>query len=396
MIYQKTSKHHYSKYLKNPNSNSFFITLTNNEEVLSEMKNLKKDKSSQPSSIPIKILKLFQAPLSKPISLIANLSFSTGIFPANLKTANVILIFKKDDHTSCNNYRPISLLSNISKIIERLIHSRLMMFLNANRILYERQFDFRHNHSTTHALSAITFDTVNHNILLKKLEYYGIRNITNSWFQSYLNDRMQFTTVNKCQSSKKLLKYGVRQGSVLGPLLFILFINDLHKAIEFSSVHHFADDTNLIITDKSMKKINKHINRDFKLVVEWIRANRLSLNTSKTELVIFKSKNKIITKHLNFHISGQKIKPSSQVKYLGIILQDDLHWNSHLTKLRKKLSQSVGLISKVSYYVPKYLLRTIYYSIFNSNLIYTYEILGQNQKTCYFKKLAITFARKST
>ena len=145
------------------------------------------------------------------------------------------------------------------------------------------------------------------------------------------------------------MNYGVPQGSVLGPLLFILFINDLNKAIEFSSVHHFADDTNFILTDKSMKKINinKHINRDLKLVVECIRVNRLSLNTSKTELVIFKSKNKIIMKNLNFRISGQKIKPSSQVKYLGIIQQDDLHWNSHLTKLRKKLSRRVGLISKV-------------------------------------------------
>ena len=133
------------------------------------------------------------------------------------------------------------------------------------------------------------------------------------------------TTVNKCQSSKNYLMYGVPQGSVLGPLLSILFNNDLHKSVEFSSVHYFADDTNLILTDKSMKKINKHKNRDLKLVVQWIRANKLILNTGKTELVIFKPKNKIITKHLNFHISGRKIKPSLQVKYLGIILQDDLY-----------------------------------------------------------------------
>ena len=158
-----------------------------------------------------------------------------------------------------------------------------MTFLNANDKLYERQFGFRHNHLTTHALSAITekirqacdsgnfacgvfldlqkaFDTVNHDILLKKLEHYGIRGITNSCFQSYLNDRIQFTTVNKCQSSKKylnqILMYGVLQGSVLGPLLFILFINDLHKSAEFRSVHHFTDNTNLILTDKLIKKIN--------------------------------------------------------------------------------------------------------------------------------------------
>ena len=160
-----------------------------------------------------------------------------------------------------------------------------------------------------------------------------------------------------------------------------------YKSIEFSSVHHLTDDTNLILTDKSMKKINKHINRDLKLVVQWIRANKLSLNTSKTELVIFKPKNEIITKHFNFRISGQKIKPSSQVKYLGIILHDDLHWNSHLTKLRKQLSRSIGLLSKVRYYVPKHLLRTIYHSIFNSHLIYACEIWGQNQTNYYFKKL---------
>ena len=146
--------------------------------------------------------------------------------------------------------------------------------------------------------------------------------------------------------------YGIPQRSVLGPLLFILFINDLHRAVEFSSVHHFADATNLILNDKSMVNINKHINRDLQLVVEWVRANRLSLNTSKTELLIFKPKNKIITKHPNFRISGQKIKPSFQVKYLEIILQDDLHWNSHLTTLRKKLSCSIGFLSKVSIMYP--------------------------------------------
>ena len=115
-----------------------------------------------------------------------------------------------------------------------------------------------------------------------------------------------------------------------------------------------------------MKKINKHINRDLKLFVEWTRPNKLSLNTSKTELIILKSKNKTITKHLNFRISRQKIKSSSQVKYLGIILQNDLHWKSHLTKLGKKLSRGIGLLSKVRYYVPKHLLRTIFHSIFNS------------------------------
>ena len=233
------------------------------------------------------------------------------------------------------------------------------------------------------------FVTVNHDILLKKLNHYVIRGTANNWFCSFLNGRMQFTSINKSQSGKRELKYGVQQGSVLGPLLFILFISDLHKNVEFSTVHHFADDTNMPLIEKSLKKLNRHINRDLKLVVEWIRANKLSLNTSKTDLVIFKSRNKKITKHLNFCISGQKIQPTSQVKYLGVTLQDDLHWATQLGNLRKKLSHSIGLLSKIRHYVPKHLLRTLCYSLFNSHLIYACEIWGQNQINQLFKRLLL-------
>ena len=197
---------------------------------------------------------------------------------------------------------------------------------------------------------------MNHTIILKKLTHYGIRGIANKWFQSFLEDRKQFVSVQDSKSAEKPIKYGVPQGSVLGPLLFILFINDLHKAVEFSSVHHFADDTNLLLIDKSLKKINKHINRDLKLAVDWIRANKLSLNASKTEIVLFKPRNKKITKQLNFRVSGQKIKQSSQVRYLGVILQDDLNWDAHLTNLEKKLSRSIGFLSKIRHYVPMHLL----------------------------------------
>ena len=178
--------------------------------------------------------------MSEPITLLANLSFSTGIFPTNLKTADIILLFKEDDHTLCSNYQPISLLSNLSKIIERLVHARLTLFLNSNSILFEKQCSFRHSHSATHALIEITekikqacdsgqyscgvffdlqkaFDTVKHDILLRKLNYYGIRGITNNWFCSNLQDRIQFTSINGYQSNMRQLKYGVPQGSVLGP-----------------------------------------------------------------------------------------------------------------------------------------------------------------------------------
>ena len=142
---------------------------------------------------------------------------------------------------------------------------------------------------------------------MQKLTHYGIRGIANKWFQSFLEDRKQFTSVQGSKSPEKPIKYGVPQGSILGSP-FILFINYLQKAVEFSSVHHFDDNTNLLLIDKSLKKINKHINRDLKWTADWIKASKLSLNASKAEIVLSKPRKKKITKQLNFRVSGQKLK----------------------------------------------------------------------------------------
>ena len=139
----------------------------------------------------------------------------------------------------------------------------------------------------------------------------------------------------------------VFQGSVLGPLLFIIFISNFHCAAQFSAVYHFADDTNILLSDYSLKKLNKHINSYLKLVNEWICVNKLSLNESKTKKITFKPKNKNITKCLNFQMSGQKIKLNKQIKYFGVILQDDLYWKSHLFNLKKNLSHTIGQLLKV-------------------------------------------------
>ena len=166
------------------------------------------------------------------------------------------------------------------------------------------------------------FDTFNHKILFSKLNYYGIRSIALSLLESYLTNREQFVHVSDTDSDLLTNTYRVPQGSVLGPLLFLIYINDLHKVIKHSSTTHFADDTDLLYPHSSLKSLNKHINHDLKLIVHWLRTNRILLNVDETEIIIFRPKRKTITKKMNFRVSGKKIKITTSTKYLGLILDE--------------------------------------------------------------------------
>ena len=223
------------------------------------------------------------------------------------------------------------------------------------------------------------FDTVKHSILINKLSYYGVRGIANNWFKTLLTNRQHFTSIEENSSDKITNTHGLPQGSVLGPLLFLIYINDLHKAIKNSDVYHYADDTNLLLTHKSPKKINKLINQDLTTLCKWLRANKISLNAAKTEIIIFRRKNTQVLKKLNFCLSGQKIEVTDQVKYLGILLNSTLTWVTHLNDLIKKLNCAIGLLVKIRHYTPKFSLKGIYCSIFNSHLIYGCQVWGQRE-----------------
>ena len=287
------------------------------------------------------------------------MSFLTGQFSSVLKIAKVIPIHKKQSKVDYANYRPISLLSNIENTIEKLMYKRLSNFLNLNNLINSLQFRFPQKYSITHALINLTesirqtldegsfdcgifvdfqkaFDTVDYKILLHKLEFYGIHGVCNDWFKSYLSDRKQFVSINGYHSRLMPVTCGVPQGSVLGPLLFLIYINDLHKAIRYCKVHQFADDTNLFHTNKSVKNVNNLVNHDMKQLNNWLSANKISLNVEKTELVIFKAPRKALSDEIKIKRIGKRLYPSNSIKYLGVRIDKFLHWNDQVNNIAVK------------------------------------------------------------
>ena len=281
------------------------------------------------------------------------------------------------------------------------MHGRLIEFLEGKQILCYRQFGFRKDFSTNHVILTLlesiqkalddgqfacaifidlekAFDTISHDILLEKLNQHGIRGIANDWFRSCLNDRTQFVSVNGFNSDYKTVKYGVPQGSVLGPLLFLIFINDLNIAIKNSETFHFADDTCLLNIKDSIKKINKVVNKDLKFLIQWLHANKISLNVAKTEVIIFRRKKKQLDFDLNLKVCGKKLQASSYVKYLGIYLDQYLDWSPHANHLSDKLIKTNAMLCKLCHYVNEATIKSIYYVVFHSHLSYVCTAWGQN------------------
>ena len=391
----------FRNYLDSPNESSIFIAPTSKTEILTTIAMHIKNKGTGPHSIPYKILHLIREVIAAPLADILNLSFETGIYIDKLKTSRVVPVFKeKGSNLSSENYRPISLLSNINKIFEKIMHERIYEYLEKQNMIYLNQFGFRLKHSTIHALINMTemirrsidknqfvagvfidlqkaFDTVDHDILLAKLDYYGIRGVTNNWFRSYLSNRKQFVSVNNVESDTATMHYGVPQGSVLGPLLFLIYINDLHKAIKYSTTCHFADDTAILYPNQSLKQLQKHVNIDLKLLCKWLKANKISLNASKTELMIFRNPHKIINFNLKIKIDGKIIFPSQKIKYLGIILDPHLNGSAHVSYIAPKLNRAIGMLAKLRHFVSHDTILSVYYAIFASIMNYGCIIWGQ-------------------
>ena len=395
------SNKHFTSFLKHPNLNSIFLSPVTPEEVQKIIHSMPLSKSSGPNSIPIKILKLVCKEISYPLTELVNLSFSTGQFPSALKLSKVIPIFKKGSPLQTSNYRPISLLSNIDKIFEKLMYSRVYSFLEANNVIYSRQFGFRKSYSTTHALISMVerlrrclddgnvavgvfvdlqkaFDTVDHGILCHKLNHYGIRGIANKWFSSYLSSRQQFVSISNTDSNCLSIHHGVPQGSVLGPLLFLIYINDLHSCLKHSEATHFADDTNLIQIGKFIESLSLTMAYDLSCLSTWLSASKIALNAAKTEIIVFRNRLRPIGE-INIIFDGHKLNPSSSIKYLGVFLDEHLNWNKHISDLCCKLRRANGALSKIRHYVPTNILLSVFHAIFNSHMRYACQLWAQSE-----------------
>ena len=399
----------FKDYLKDQHKKNFYLTPTTPLEISKIITSIKLSKASGPNSIQTKLLKDCIHIFSFVLSMLINKSFSEGSFPDFLKLANVIPIFKKNDKNICGNYRPISLLSNISKIYERIFHTQLYNFFDENNLFYQRQFGFRKKHSTEHAILSIVenvknntrnkkfscgtfidlekaFDTVNHKILLEKLSYYGVNGSALYWLRDYLTNRKQCVILDE-PSPYLPIKYGVPQGSILGPLLFTIYINDMHKAVLNSTVYHFADDTNLMYSCTNIKILRNNMNSDLKSIYIWLCANRLSINVTKTEFILFKPTKYKIQERFTLKLNNITLFESQKLRYLGVILDNKLSWKYHIYELTKKLSRATGVINRLKdNSVPTKALLTVYFAIFQSHLNFGLSIWGQANEI-YLQKI---------
>ena len=377
-------------FLKGDYQNSLFFTPVTEQEIIQIIGNLKNTNSKGFDDIPVNVLKFCRNELATVLSHINNLSLSSGVFPNVLKIAKVLPIFKNGDKKIVSNYRPISVLSVFSKIFEKIVYTRLFEYLDVNHILSNSQFGFRQKLSTSMALLELTdviskcmdsknftvgvfldlakaFDTVDHGILLAKLNHYGVRGISNNWFRSYLATRRQYVTINGVSSDFSNITCGVPQGSILGPLLFIVYINDLNTVSEILRTIMFADDTNLFMSGTGLDEIELRLNVELKLVTQWFQTNLLSLNVSKTSYIIFGNRS---THNLKLFMQGVELERLFETKFLGVIINHKLSWKSHMLTVSNKMCKNIGIIAKIRHLLPPDQVRMLYLALVEPYMSY--------------------------
>ena len=388
----------FRKYLLSPATSEFVFHSIDESDVLKVLSSFKSKNSAGDDNLSLKLLKLLKCTLASPLTALINQSLHQGLFPEALKLAKVIPLFKKGDSSCFNNYRPISLLLSVSKIYEKIVHKQLLSYFNENRLFYDHQYGFRPQHSTESACLELVdrlfslldedkipfaifmdlskaFDTLNHDVLLYKLSYYGVKNAPLSWFKSYLSNRKQYVNFNNSKSSTSLTTIGVPQGSILGPLLFLIYVNDAATVSPLFKCILYADDTTLISTFCSASPAQL-LCSELNNVFMWLCSNKLSLNIAKTKYMVFHSPNKPPPEFPNLYINSSILERVNEFNFLGINITSTLSWKLHQSQLCKKLSRTVGILKRLQHMVPSSILLNIYNSLFVSHISHSVLVWG--------------------
>ena len=368
------------------------------------IKGIKTSRSNGHDGISSELLKLISNDIAHSITLIINQSLKSGIFPNQLKIAKVTPIYKKDDKKIITNYRPISALPVVSKVFETVIHEQLSDYFLSNNLFSAQQYGFRKNSSTELAALELidrllaklknhkipinfyidlakAFDSLNHDILLDKLSYYGVNGTPKTLLKSYLSDRKQYVKIDEVKSSIQSIKTGVPQGSIVGPLLFNIFINDIIKSSKKFNFILYADDTTLNSTvdnfGNTTDEIQSSIINELQTICKWLDLNKLCLNVNKSKFMLFHMPQRV-TPLLHFELNGSPIEYIQEFNFLGLTLDNSLSFKFHLTKIGNKISRVIGLLHKLKHIFPSYILRMIYNSLILPHMNYSLLAWGAN------------------
>ena len=380
------------------------------QEILDIIKNdICINKSSGFDNVHAVLIKWSAEVIAPILVKIFNRCCELGEYPSCLKTAKVTALHKGSDRSSVDNYRSISVLTHINKIFEKLLHARLNDFITKHQILENNQYGFRKKHSTSHGITHLhetilesiekkkvcvalfidlksAFDTIDHQILEQKLDHYGVRGKALKLLSSYLKNRKQFIKAGDIESAILLVLCGVPQGSVLGPLLFIIYINDIVTCSELGTLL-FADDAVLTTSHDSLKYLERKFNAEIRKMHRWFITNKLTLNLKKTKFMIFSTKRKKKAKENKFRININRycIKQVSEMKYLGVILDNKLNWHNHIQFLCTKLAKAAGIIYKIRNRAPQSVLKLLYHSLVGTYLRYGIISWGSAKTTALSK-----------